>query len=177
MQAWAKLCVTLLADGQRCYWVKFYSVRSSYYVFGSYPLAAFFPDDERFCIPLNALCYLDYPSQAGNLIWCAEPMEVPPLFQELLELGWLWKKLMQCALSYACSNTCAIKTCRTKGQPCACTLYERVCMCIQACQAIVQCPVTPVTRCMISLQAQVSSIKQRIVLVSVCFRPKTGKSN
>lgn len=107
------------------------------------------------------------------------PWKCPHFSKSFLKFNWAdcERSTNSVPFPYACPNTCAIKTCRTKGQLCACTSYKHVCMCIQACQAIVQCPVSPVTRCMISLQAQVSSNKQRIVLVSVCFRLKTGKSN
>lgn len=51
MLAWAKFCVlTLLADGQTCYWVKFCAVLSSHYVVGSDLLVGIGTEDERGCI-------------------------------------------------------------------------------------------------------------------------------
>lgn len=48
---------------------------------------------------------------------------------------------------------------------------------MHAWKAILHDPVSPVTLCVISFQAQVSAAKQEIVLVSVSLRPKSAKSN
>lgn len=66
------------------------------------------------------------------------PWKYPHFSKSFLRLNWADCERSSCSVPfpYACPNTCAIKTCRTKGQPCACTSYERVCMCIQACQAM-----------------------------------------
>lgn len=94
-------------------------------------------------------------------------------FWILGDFTWLWKCGLQCVVTpYSVEKLVPLDVTE------AIMLAHSVNMCVHACmyawQAIVHDPVTLVTLCVISLQAQVSRSKQRIVLVSVSFRPKTA---